>query len=172
MPTDTQPEPDYVIAARELEAATARILREHGLTDAFGPVTIGAKDADGWEHDLHTLTLLPARSPKVRRKPAVFQYRTGIVHRRNKAHPGVRPCMIIPPKVTAAQVLGSVAQDCRGPYVDRQSFEDWCSEYGYDTDSRKAEATFRACREGGERLASIGLSVEEIAELADLAGRL
>jgi hypothetical protein len=29
--------------------------------------------------------------------------------------------------------------------IDYATFEDWASEYGYDTDSRKAEKTYRAC---------------------------
>lgn len=29
--------------------------------------------------------------------------------------------------------------------LDYATFEDWASEYGYDTDSRKAEAAYRAC---------------------------
>jgi len=33
-----------------------------------------------------------------------------------------------------------------------QTFEEWCSEFGYDTDSRKAEETYRACDEAGKRL--------------------
>lgn len=30
---------------------------------------------------------------------------------------------------------------------DPESFEDFCSNYGYDTDSRSAEKTYRACKE-------------------------
>lgn len=29
--------------------------------------------------------------------------------------------------------------------LDASSFENWAAEYGYDTDSRKAKATYRAC---------------------------
>lgn len=32
------------------------------------------------------------------------------------------------------------------------TFEDWASNFGYDTDSRKAEATYRACVDVGIRL--------------------
>lgn len=38
-----------------------------------------------------------------------------------------------------------------------QSFEEWCNEYGHDTDSRKAEAIWKACqkvRENMQRLLS------------------
>ena len=29
--------------------------------------------------------------------------------------------------------------------IDHGSFESWCDDYGYDTDSRKAESIYRAC---------------------------
>lgn len=39
-------------------------------------------------------------------------------------------------------VLDCLASDSQG-YEWAGSFEDWAAEYGYDTDSRKAEATYR-----------------------------
>ncbi len=50
---------------------------------------------------------------------------------------------------TAADVLDCLASDASGA---EQSFEDWCSDYGYDTDSRKAEKTYKACVSIRERL--------------------
>ena len=35
------------------------------------------------------------------------------------------------------------------------TFEDWCSNCGYDTDSRKAFATYEACKANGEKLKRI-----------------
>ena len=32
------------------------------------------------------------------------------------------------------------------------SFDEWCSDFGYDTDSRRALATYKACRHAGEKL--------------------
>jgi hypothetical protein len=46
---------------------------------------------------------------------------------------------------TAAETLYCLASDAHG--TRDTSFEDWCREYGYDDDSRKAEATFDACCE-------------------------
>jgi hypothetical protein len=42
----------------------------------------------------------------------------------------------------AAHVLDSLALDSAG-YENAKDFEDWATEYGYDTDSRKAERTYR-----------------------------
>lgn len=49
----------------------------------------------------------------------------------------------------SASVISSLLLDSSA--LD-QSFEDFCSEFGYDTDSRKAEATYRACKSSGEKL--------------------
>ena len=46
---------------------------------------------------------------------------------------------------TAADVLYCLIQDTSG-YDYNDSFEDWCSEYGYDTDSRRAEGIYEKCR--------------------------
>lgn len=37
-----------------------------------------------------------------------------------------------------------------------QSFDDWCGDLGYDTDSRKALETYLACQNAGSKLRSIG----------------
>ena len=55
---------------------------------------------------------------------------------------------------TLAEVLDCLASDASG--VDNaQSFEDWANEYGYDTDSRKAEATYRACEKQAQELKAL-----------------
>lgn len=46
-------------------------------------------------------------------------------------------------KPSAADVLGSLVLDAT---CDVSTFEDFCSEFGYDTDSRKAEATYKAIK--------------------------
>lgn len=46
---------------------------------------------------------------------------------------------------TAADVLDCLASDASG-IENAEDFEDWASEYGYDPDSRKAEAIFNACK--------------------------
>lgn len=44
---------------------------------------------------------------------------------------------------TAYDVLYCLVSDACG-YEEAHGFEDWCNEYGYDTDSRTAEAAYRA----------------------------
>lgn len=48
-------------------------------------------------------------------------------------------------------VLNSLASDAAG-YENAQSFEDWAAEYGYDTDSRKAEKIYRTVKRQAEQL--------------------
>lgn len=43
---------------------------------------------------------------------------------------------------TSADVLNSLLLDAS---ADAMSFEDWCSDFGAEPDSRKAERTYRAC---------------------------
>lgn len=50
-----------------------------------------------------------------------------------------------------ADVLDSLASDASG-IENARSFEDWCGEYGYDTDSRKAHRTYTICKREAERL--------------------
>jgi hypothetical protein len=51
------------------------------------------------------------------------------------------------------EVLDCLASDAAG--VDGVTFEQWCDEYGYSTDSRSAERTYRICKRQAERLQSL-----------------
>lgn len=50
---------------------------------------------------------------------------------------------------TAAGVLECLLSDAQ---AEGQTFEEWCSDLGEDPDSRRALATFEACRKIGEGL--------------------
>jgi hypothetical protein len=52
---------------------------------------------------------------------------------------------------TASDVLDCLAMDAIG-VENARSFEEWCAEYGYDTDSRKAEKIFQVCEREAEGL--------------------
>lgn len=53
---------------------------------------------------------------------------------------------------TAASVLHSLFLDAS---AGAETFEDFCSNFGYDTDSRKALDTYLACQENGVKLRKI-----------------
>lgn len=48
-------------------------------------------------------------------------------------------------------ILNCLASDASG-IENAKSFEDWAAEYGYDTDSRKAEKTYQLCQKQAEEL--------------------
>lgn len=50
--------------------------------------------------------------------------------------------------------------------LDASSFEDWAANFGYDTDSRAAEATYRACLDVALKLRN-GLGETTLAELRE-----
>lgn len=69
------------------------------------------------------------------------------------------------PAPSLRDVLYSLLNDASA--IDLPDFETWASEYGYDADSRSAEATYRACLDTGLKLrAALGDSV--LAELREL----
>jgi hypothetical protein len=52
---------------------------------------------------------------------------------------------------SAEDLLNCLGSDSAG-IENAASFEDWASEYGYDTDSRKAERTFKVCERQAAKL--------------------
>ena len=52
---------------------------------------------------------------------------------------------------SAAEVLDCLASDSSS-IENVRGFEDWCSDFGYDTDSRQAEKTYKACEHAAKRL--------------------
>jgi hypothetical protein len=51
---------------------------------------------------------------------------------------------------TVDDVLHSLLMDGRAS--DYSSFEEWASDFGYDEDSRSAEATYHDCLENGRKI--------------------
>jgi hypothetical protein len=62
------------------------------------------------------------------------------------AHPLVKMRWAVP---TIEEVLESMQMDVNGELDD---FESWAGDYGYDTDSRKAEKIFQACQREKKQL--------------------
>lgn len=82
------------------------------------------RDADGWDHNVHAITLTHHG------KTLSFTFRTGLMWDDD---------------MTPDTVLPAFASEARD--IDyTMSFEEWAEDLGYDTDSRRAEATFNACQ--------------------------
>ncbi|NBW19380.1 MAG: hypothetical protein EBR82_66535 [Caulobacteraceae bacterium] len=65
-----------------------------------------------------------------------------------------------PPSVK--DVLYSLVMDSSACF---ESFDDWCANYGYETDSRKALETYLACQQSWQKLRTLRLgSVDELQE--------
>lgn len=56
---------------------------------------------------------------------------------------------------TAEDVLDCLASDAASIENANGDFESWASEFGYDTDSRKAERTFLACQKNAQKLENL-----------------
>ncbi len=67
-------------------------------------------------------------------------------------------------ELTPYGVLACISGDIYYP----DTFEEFCSEYGYDADSRKAEATFNRCHEFAIRLREFFATDEEQEALAEI----
>lgn len=50
------------------------------------------------------------------------------------------------------------------------SFNDFCNEFGYDTDSRKAEKIYKACKRSTDKLFKLGIQTED--HICDLLNEL
>lgn len=74
----------------------------------------------------------------------------------------------IPPDL--ATVLDCLASDSSS-YDNARDFDDWANDFGLDTDSRKAEATYRVCGEQAKRLRHL-LGDEAYRELLERVERL
>jgi hypothetical protein len=80
------------------------------------------KDANGWEHNAYDVVLSgPCGSMLVK-------WRQGVALKGS-------PRLI--------DVLDSLRSDAMHT---EETFEDWCAAYGYDSDSRKTEAIYNACK--------------------------
>lgn len=67
-----------------------------------------------------------------------------------------------PTKPALGDVLYALVLDAS---ACEDSFEDWCSNYGYDTDSRKALDTYLDCQENAHRLRKAGIHIgDELSE--------
>ena len=128
----------------EQDNKAAEYLAAQGVT--FSTRLLGETKRDSWTCDEWRVSFqrvhLDSRLP-VRDKAALeTAYYTGTGHR---AKPAKRMSWDNAPRPvapTAGSVLYSLLLDASGA---DENFHDWCANYGYDTDSRKALATYEAC---------------------------
>lgn len=66
---------------------------------------------------------------------------------------------------TLDSVMESLLMDCN---VDQYSFDEFCGEFGYDTDSRKAEASYKACLKLAKNVKRVfGDNIDKLARIVE-----
>lgn len=155
----------------QIRAQVSRILSNCEVT--YSAAYVGATTRDKWECDAWRVTFQTTRNGRA--VSETFDYFTGVGHRAPAEwKPGApfydggqkpRPGSLLyqnwhksgkPQEPDAADVLHCLILDASAV---GQSFTSWCEEFGYDEDSRKAEATYRACQENADKLARVFDSV-------------
>jgi hypothetical protein len=102
---------------------------------------------DKWSHHLYTCTITIDHVVQVAKhvwkignpdmRSADFQFKMGTAHNNEPELADVLYCLL----------LDAGAMD--------ETFESWCGNFGYDSDSRAAEKVWKACRQNGKRLLNL-----------------
>lgn len=138
----TTMKPDYEIAREEMESLYAKHLPK-GKVVRVGLAT-DTEDGRKWEHTLWDVII----------GGEVFTYKTGT---------GIKKAP------TAAEVFACY---CREGMDADTTFAEWCGNFGYNEDSRKAEAIYFACQESGKKALRVIKDRKLMAQFAELSGRL
>jgi hypothetical protein len=136
--------------ATDTRKPLADLIRDLGITADVRPDhTYAPKPDDSWSRDAHHYKVTLSRG----RTRIVVPFHQGSAH-------------TAPPTVT--DVIDCLISDATG-FENVQSFEDWCAEYGYDTDSRTAERTYKAVeRQTGQLRRLLGEEYEQIWDVESL----
>ena len=100
----------------------------------------GSREKDAWPHDAWRATLT------YQGRTYSTDYKTGIGHRtsaRNEAHGFYDGPETARKGIEAASVLYCLFSDASSAC---ETFEEWCGDMGYDSDSRKALDTYLTCQ--------------------------
>lgn len=153
--------------SKEIDEQVTAFLQAAGISYAVR--LVGATKRDDWECDEWRVSF------KGSRIDFSTEYFTGIGHRETVrgfkaiSMPGSQMVKghwqaSKPVAPSAAGVLHSLMMDGRA--ID-DSFIVWCEDFGYDTDSRKALATYEACCETGRKMQKL-FTREQCDALADM----
>ena len=115
-------------------------------------VLTGEATTDGWHHDAWQSTIT------YKDRSITVAFKTGIGLRKTKHK--LMPARPVQPSV--ADVVSSLMLDAS---ACEQAFEDWCSDFGYDPDSRKQLESYLACQSNGIKLQKLGLPIAELSQL-------
>ena len=104
-------------------------------------------DDDGWKHDAYVVRLVWGDRTADKRTSPELPYQMGVGHR-TKKWSRAKEIWTFPPLTEPPldYVLDAYVSDA-SCYDEARDLADFCANLGYDEDSRKAEATYRACGE-------------------------
>jgi hypothetical protein len=105
-----------------------------------------SKDDDGWVHDAYRLRLEFDDRTNGKRTTPEFSYRMGVGHRKARVGRWATQEMKALKEPPLPDVLDSLISDA-SCYDNARDFADFANDLGYDSDSIKAEALYRACGE-------------------------
>lgn len=149
--TEKNPSLNWRVSIARPQRSTANIATDYMQGIAHVP---------GYVHTIGRLTVTQAEAYRE-------QHRAAELGTYPQARNG-KLCSYLPRKPLSApniaDVLHSLVLD--GDAANR-SFDDWCSELGLDTDSRKAERMYDACRDIGRQLQRM-FTHDELARLQEL----
>lgn len=151
------------MSTTNIDNAVLSALAEAGIV--YTAKLLGERTRDKWQCDAWAVTLTATQGARAE----VFDYFTGLGHRQGPKRLNGSRCAnpyaygthdwqrwnaghLRPVAPSTANVLHSLILDCD---ATSQSFADWCADSGYDTDSRKALATYEACQENADKLRSV-----------------
>ena len=192
MTTDTETEPDYKVAARKLEALVESINLKTSVSPCVAEVEdkhiwltwtvtingkpftykmgIGHIDWKAYKNHPHKYALASAES-RIAETYASLKYGQTLKDSAMTGDDFLKACEKIAnaqklqPKVY--EVFGAVCRDD----ARHTTFTDWAAEFGYDSDSIKAQRVYEQCNEYA-RQANAFLTPKQMQEIAELAGQL
>lgn len=142
------------MTSKEIQAKVSDLLAEAEITYS---VTFRGEGADPptekgqkpWIHDRWEIRFTRPGKPDF-----ITEYKTGTRHRETKkaqfaplsSHPVTGKLGRWQTKPVAPASAGVLASLCLDAQAGVETFEDFCADYGYDTDSRKALEIYLACQ--------------------------
>ena len=124
----------------EQDKKAAEYLAAQGVT--FSTRALGETSRDGWTCDEWRVAFEKRAQSGAKTGELKTAFYTGTGHRAKPAKRMSRDNAPRPVAPTAGSVLYSLLLDASGA---DENFHDWCDSFGYDSDSRKALATYEAC---------------------------
>ena len=179
---------DYEIAREELGALFASLELPVTISDPIGQVvendwpciaysvTIGSERFD-WRIGIgHVDWKKAARNPSHHRifgdrEPRAVELVAQGRTLTDKAFSSSLAARIAKVQKVAPSPAEVLANACREGLDADESFENWCANFGYDEDSRKAEQAYHECTEAGRRARRL-VGSENYHKLAELSARL